>query len=258
MADNMATEQSMFALLRTRYPEDAYVLLPQVRNATGSYGERTADAILMSLWPSRGFEIKCSRSDWVREKDEPAKADKIACYCDRFWLVISDEKIVQDGELPVTWGLIVLKGEKLFVKTKAPKLEPKNLDRGFVASLLRQAQKGIVPLASIQAKMEEARKNGEEDANRRLGGRKFDYERLTKMVKEFQDKSGVEIDHWNVGKIGEAVRLVLEQGSIRIFEQHIGDMTRMKNALAQQVEMLTTTIEAANRENAANVCEKIN
>ena len=49
--------------LRTRYQAPAYAYLPQVGDSTGYSVHRHADAIVMSLWPSRGlhlmgFEIK--------------------------------------------------------------------------------------------------------------------------------------------------------------------------------------------------------
>jgi hypothetical protein len=83
-----------------------------VRNSTG-YGDRTCDAIAMSLWPSRGLElhgieIKCSRGDWLHELKRPDKADKMFKYFDRWWLAVSDESVAHDYEIPPTWGLIVM------------------------------------------------------------------------------------------------------------------------------------------------------
>lgn len=61
----------MFDLIKNRYG-NGYLVLGEVRWATG-YGkqsERRADAIVMSLWPSRGltvtgFEFKASRAGRV-------------------------------------------------------------------------------------------------------------------------------------------------------------------------------------------------
>lgn len=60
-------------LLRNRYSPPEYAFLPQVRNQTGySRQIRTADALVMSLYPSRGlylsgFEIKINKSDLKNE-----------------------------------------------------------------------------------------------------------------------------------------------------------------------------------------------
>lgn len=66
-----------------------------------------------------GFEVKVSRSDWLSELKKPEKADSLARYCDRWYLVISDPKIVKDGELPPTWGLLCRKGDRLVEVVKA-------------------------------------------------------------------------------------------------------------------------------------------
>jgi hypothetical protein len=121
-----------------------WCVMTEVANGTGS-ASRYADAIAMNLWPSRGlalhgFEIKVSRGDWLRELKDPAKADLIGAYCD-FWWVVTPEGIVQDGELPDGWGLMVPnKGTKLRVVTKASKTTAKSVDRSFVAAMLRRAQ----------------------------------------------------------------------------------------------------------------------
>ena len=56
-------------------------------HAADVYFEISGDAVIMSLWPSRGLElhgveIKVSRADWKREAADPAKAEAIAAYCD--------------------------------------------------------------------------------------------------------------------------------------------------------------------------------
>lgn len=147
------TEGTITALLRKRYGQDsgngpAWAFVPQVRNDAGFRANRTCDAIAMSLWPSRGLtlhghEIKCSRSDWLNEIKDPHKAEAFAVYCDYFWLVIGDRKIIQAGEVPETWGVMLAHKTRIDVlqePTKNP--EPRPIERGFLAALLRQA--GVV------------------------------------------------------------------------------------------------------------------
>lgn len=136
------TSGTIRAALRALLPTAEYALMFEVRDSTGHSGRRSADAIAMNLWPSRGllvegFEIKVSRSDWLSELRKPAKAEVIATYCDRWWLA-TVPGIVKDGELPVSWGLMELEGAKLVRKVQAPTLEPKPLDRGFMAAMLRR------------------------------------------------------------------------------------------------------------------------
>lgn len=139
----MKTDELM-AALAARYCRPAWAFLPEVRNGTGYQREpRTADAMAMSLWPSRGlelhgFEVKASRADWLGELKNPAKAEEIAAFCDRWWLVVGDKEIVKPAELPPTWGLMIPRGTGLIAVTEAPKLDATPLDRLFVASLLRK------------------------------------------------------------------------------------------------------------------------
>ncbi len=144
----------MLALLRQKLTKPGnggageYALLPQVRNAAGFDASRTFDAVAVSLWPSRGFsihcyEVKCSRSDWLRELKEPAKAEAAAHHCDRFSIVAADSSIVKDGELPPTWGLLVVHGQGLRTVVAAPLLpgaDPKRpVERSFLVPMLRSA-----------------------------------------------------------------------------------------------------------------------
>ena len=145
MAATFTHEAAVIAALKERFCAPAWALIPHVRNGTGYQRTtpRTADAIAMSLWPSRGlelhgFEVKVSRADWVKELENPAKAESICRFCDRWWLTVGDAEIVWAGELPPTWGLLVPKGDKLVAKVEAPKLEAMPGDRLFLAALLRK------------------------------------------------------------------------------------------------------------------------
>lgn len=99
------TAAAVLDLLRKRYEPPAWAFLEQVRNSTGwKRTERYADAVAMSLWPSRGlevhgFEIKVSRSDVLKELRDPEKAAPIMRFCDRWWLVLGDKDLIQPGEL---------------------------------------------------------------------------------------------------------------------------------------------------------------
>ncbi len=165
------TEQDLFALLRKRYDPREWVLLPQVRDATGWAGAgRTADAIAMNTWPSRGLEvhgieIKTYRSDWQRELKKPQKAEAIFKFCDRWWIAVPDHEgvtvecgrrqhpmiaVATPDELPPTWGLLYVSDKRIRVGREAPKLEPVPLTRTFVASVLRGSMRET-PEAQLEA-----------------------------------------------------------------------------------------------------------
>ncbi len=65
------TAAAIKAALRRSYSEPEWAILFEVGDATGARHTRFADAVVMSLWPSRGLtvtgmEIKVSRSDGTR------------------------------------------------------------------------------------------------------------------------------------------------------------------------------------------------
>ena len=138
------TEREILDALRERHPAPAWAFLEHVGNGTGRNACRTADALAMSLWPSRGlelhgFEVKSARSDWLRELQDPAKADEIATRCHRWWIVAAEDGIVaQDDLFPQTWGLMVVREGALVVLREAPPLTPAPLSWEFLAAILRR------------------------------------------------------------------------------------------------------------------------
>ena len=205
-------------LLRARFPSNAYAVLEEVRDAAGFYAGRSGDCLVMSLWPSRGltlqgFEIKASRSDWLRELKNPEKAESLWGYCDRWWLLTEDEKAAQFAEIPETWGWMSVKGTRLKVLRDAPKLDPKPLTRSFLAALLKRAV-GTAP-AVTELKKEHAAgyKEGEDHAKRLAGHDADKLKNLLEQIRLFENASGLAIEHgWEMAKIGTAVMKYLRDG----------------------------------------------
>ena len=102
------TEPEAIAWLRTKFSDQGYAIFPQVPDGTGARKRRTADAIMMSLWPSRGLhlfgiEYKSSLADWRRELKNPDKAESISRYCD-YWYILAPAGIIDVAEVPPAWG----------------------------------------------------------------------------------------------------------------------------------------------------------
>ncbi len=224
-AGEALTTPQLEARLAERYKAPEFALLFNVKNRTGYSGqERFADAVSMNLFPSRGlevqgFELKASRSDWIKERDEPRKAEAIARFCDRWWLVVGSAEIVKPGELPPTWGLLVAKGKGLAVATEAPKLDAQPLDRKFVAALFRRAVEQS-PEAVTEAETRgygRGYKNAEEHAASRVKSLEETAQRradellqLRQQVQRFEQAAGFSIAGWRAdARIGEVVRLAL-------------------------------------------------
>src|ERR1700743_963107 len=104
------TATAMRQAMSKRWAPPEYAVMWEVGRATGAvYGQRYADAVIMSIWPSRGLElhgveIKISRSDWRREAGDPAKAEASPAYADRWWVFTGPGVIQDTSELPPMWG----------------------------------------------------------------------------------------------------------------------------------------------------------
>lgn len=108
---------------------------------------RVCDFMALDCWqgrdiyPLHGFEIKGSRSDWLTELRQPDKAETFKRYCHRWWLVVSDQRIVRDGELPRDWGLLVVTGGRLRQVQAAAKLHPEPMPWPMVVAFTRAVAK---------------------------------------------------------------------------------------------------------------------
>lgn len=123
-------------------PRDGEILIPEAQ-APGS--TRRADLVRIGMWASRGtgidvHEIKVSRADWVRELDDPAKAEAWWPYCNRFW-VVTVPGVVAAGELPEGWGLMEMpaSGRRFKVIIPAESRKDIRLTVPLMVELLRRA-----------------------------------------------------------------------------------------------------------------------
>lgn len=244
----MKTKQ-VLDILAEKHVGPVWAFFREVRSSTGfANGQRSADAIAMTLWPSRGlelngFEVKVSRGDWLKELKNPEKAESVCKYCDRWWVVVGDKEIVKDGELPPTWGLMVPRGKKsLVVSVKAPKLNPQDVDRDFLASLLRKASEEIADPQAVKTARDRGyesgkavgRSEGEEDA----GNYKERFEDLVETVEKFERQSGVSVqDSWKHRNIAAAVFKILDMGEIENIEATLaGQIMLLKGKAERLVE----------------------
>jgi hypothetical protein len=225
-APEKVTGAMVTAALRDYYSAPEWAIFFEVPSATGGGAARRADAIAMSLWPSRGleihgFEIKVDRRDWLRELKTPEKAEEIAAFCDRWWVVAAPD-VAKDGELPAGWGLLLMNGTNLRMKREAPKREGVVVTRPFLAALLRAASTQNPAEEAVRAAVEHTRK--EERARAKVAAdeaRKAaeeDLARLQKSVDDFETSSGVRITQYDGQRLGEVVRLTLRNKHDR---QHI-------------------------------------
>lgn len=252
------TEADLLAMLRQKLTKPSnssageYALLPQVRNSAGFNASRTFDAVAVSLWPSRGFsihcyEVKCSRSDWLRELKDPAKAEAAARHCDQFSIVAADSAIVRKGELPSTWGLLVVRGKTLHTVVAAPLLpgaDPKRpVDRSFLVPMLRSAGAAIpASPVEVQQARQAGIKQGQDSVRR-------DFDRVTDRLRDLQERvtqfevaAGVSLGSRYGGQTAEQVGLALR--AVLAGESAAANATRQLTAVRQQLASALHAIDS--------------
>jgi hypothetical protein len=252
------TTASLQAALTKAFPLPEYATFFEVGDATGGRHSRWADAVSMACWPSRGlsvtgFEIKASRSDWLREKKDPTKSSAIQKYCDR-WVLVTAPGVVLEGELPETWGHMELAGSRLVTKVKAPVLTPEPLDRSFLAALLRRAGQATEAMISerVAAATEEARAQATERMESELRQRMERRAEALNAIKEFEQASGIKLNPWQAGQIGEAVAVVLRLRTmaegwegLKTIENRLANVAEVVRAARTELDALTATSAGA-------------
>lgn len=250
------SENGLFNLVRATFEAPAYAVLRHVSDATGSQRGRTVDAMAMGVWPSRGldlhgFEIKSERRDWLRELKDPAKAEPLARFCDRWWLVVADEDMVKGAELPETWGLLApdKKGEKLRRVKEAAKLEPVPITRAFLAALLRRVNEQAPEKAELAAEYERGRKDGlkhgQEYAGTDAKRLQMEIDYLRKSIAAFEKTSGLSLNEYNGERIGEAAKIVHAiLANRRQLDYPLSNLRRIVADVASRAEELDAALDA--------------
>jgi hypothetical protein len=104
----MSKTSMIVRYLRNRYRLPNYALFFEVVEKISVDSERRADAIAVNLndGTTIGFEIKASRSDWLRELKQPEKAECFAKQVNEFYIVAPYE-VLQFDEIPENYGWLM-------------------------------------------------------------------------------------------------------------------------------------------------------
>jgi len=240
-------------LLHELWPKNGYAILAEVGNATGSKTRRHADAVVMSLWPSRGMaiygvEIKVSRSDWLAELSKPEKAEEVAQFCDGWYVAVAKAEIIAAGELPPGWGMIVCDGGKAKIVVPAPKLEAIAPTRGFVAAMLRRAAEWQVPeewaRERVEAASAEAQEAWKKYADAEVKRVREHLARLEASVQLFEQKTGVKIDGYDLEKLAPHFRKAMQ--AMRVTDhslEHLADRLEAAAKVFREVRSELVAVE---------------
>lgn len=246
---------AVVAALSKRFHAPAWALLEQVADGTGYGISRFADAVAMSLWPSRGLdlhgiEIKVSRGDWLREMKRPDKAEPIAGYCDFWWLATTPDVVdLERDPIPQPWGLLVLTGRGLVQHREAARNpSPAPLDKSLLAAILRRSTEAMVPRSAIAAKLEAAKEEGREAGKQASTFDASELRDLRASVDAFTRTSGIDLGRFNGESLGQLVeaarkiqatreRWVMAQarGSLEAALKRVDEAERILNGIAPGV-----------------------
>lgn len=212
------TAEGVEVALRAHFASPRYAVITGVRNASGWDASRTCDLMALGVWQStdhdlHGVEIKVARSDWLREIQDPTKADAFARYCD-FWWIAAPPGIAKIEELPATWGLYEVVGRGLRVRRPATKnATPVVVDRELLACFARR----VVEQSPSEALVKAAEKRGRDEAraeyearekkcDERDARREAEEEKheARTLLKRFEELTGVHLGASNVEKMAES------------------------------------------------------
>lgn len=124
---------------------DQWVYFEELATATGYGDKNRLDAWAMHLWPSSNFkrvtyEVKVSRSDFLREMKSPAKRKLGLLYSNQFYFV-APNGLLKPSEIPIECGLLTFNVEgKPHYAVSAPWRETNRPSWGFMAAAFRQAE----------------------------------------------------------------------------------------------------------------------
>ncbi len=222
--------------LRVRYEYPEWLVADEVSLDYQGKSFR-ADAMAVNLWVSRGlhlhgFEVKVSRSDWLKELQQVGKCEAARRFCDRWWL-LSPPDIARKEELPEGWGWLQTSGTGLRIAKQAAQNEsPDKMTTELVVRLLRAACEkspaALVAIARAQESADNAYKRARADVEREMGwqrNRDNDDAELVKRVDEFERAAGlspgsIAYGHVLPERLGRAVNaLARHQGPTQVLDQ---------------------------------------
>ncbi len=166
---------------------------------------RRADAVHVGLWASRGAgivevcELKVSRADWLKELKDPKKAEAWWPHCNVFWLVVPHAGIVQDGELPKGWGLIMPSGRgRRFKVVVEPEVREFEITPGLLTTLLKNTETTRVnALGLLERQLYRKFSEQQEQIKRQRGVFSEKDKRRLELVESLEAALGVELSDYS-------------------------------------------------------------
>jgi len=150
------TTGDIITFLESRFKDKhEYIAVKELRPYTGfgEYADQRIDFWVMNTYPSKrharhSFEIKTSRSDFLREIKQPNKRRIGLAISNQFWF-IAPEGLIKPEEVPIEcgliecfWGAYDATGMTGVTVIAAPHRDTNVLSWGLLASVARRLNKG--------------------------------------------------------------------------------------------------------------------
>lgn len=255
------TSADLAAELRSRYCRPEWHVEEEVTLAG-----RRLDVVAFNLWGARsyrtvGFELKVSRGDWMRELANFQKAGEWIAVVDEFF-VVAPGGIVRPDELPVGWGLLELRGSRMFTKAHPQVQRGTTLPREVVARFFTRIL-GALDAARHESEAKdravtwqvrdeiraEVMKEMADRGHPELQDAKIKAEKYDKLLAEFN------IDRWYGDELlKRAVRLLQMNDAPMAIERVLHDLRRTSKELAivtDSAEKFAKALRPATPERAA-------
>jgi hypothetical protein len=231
---------------------NGYACLFEVANGTGHKVTNFADVVVMSLWPSRGFEIvgyeiKVGRGDWLHELKQPDKAWPVMQFCDR-WCLLSAPGVAKMDEIPTTWGWQEFDGEKLRVRKASPVLEAKPLTRAFIGAMLRRPIRDIEAMARTVAEKRKKQLDEEFDhrVQARVSRRQEELAQAAESIDKIKELTGIDLRSWvPPAEVAAALKFALSEKPFQRYHGLNSAVSEVQGALNNLLRLQSKVAELA-------------
>lgn len=232
--------RDLFDRLRCR-ERDGEIFLLEVGDGAGFGNRGWSDAISMQTWPSkglviRGYEVKATRSDWLRELDNPEKNREWQKACDE-WYVVAPKGVVVLEELPPAWGLLVPKGDlqlRIASRPEASSSSDGIISRDLLAAIFRAA-------ANERKALENDARGEIEEAVEKL--HRTQMERYQREARDWEKRHMELVEALGGHRWDDLGRLKKFAAAVHAVDSNGEDPKKLLAALRKKLEMTVTRIE---------------
>lgn len=247
MSDSQITAKAKLSLKR-KYSSPEWILLFELpQTSTTDSGHKRIDAVAINTYPSRNFkilafEIKASRSDWLKEKNSSAKADYFVGQSDEFYVLAGRKGIVKEDELPEGWGLMEMKGGDKIWKEKKSELteyQDQPLDKEFFV----RAMKKSLDSDYSQDDLDEAKRRGYKEGKQEDGLNDYKIRKIRRKAEKFDklnesDLNFRKVDESYLNDLKKAKKLIdiFDSDMVWGLEKHTERIKKKNKKIAEKTE----------------------